>query len=189
MNCRDSSGPLHLPTLTITRLIRRMRGGSQSQLVEASNGKIYIAKFLGNPQGNRTLINEVIAYQILRDLGISPPPLCRLQLPENPNIREQAYFIIGSRRIPVQTGHHLGSMCPVNPDGVAVLRFPAGAPSQPSGQYRRICYDVRLRPMAIQHGQAASRFLLGSHLFGQIYVCSSFHRSWDDLQWHPLAIR
>jgi hypothetical protein len=112
-----------LPTVTITRLIRRMRGESQAQLVEGSDGRFYVAKFNGNPQGNRTLVNEIIAHHLLCAFDVSTPPLCILHLPEKQDFREDAHFTIGARRIPVQSGNHFGSMCPVDPSKVAIFDF------------------------------------------------------------------
>jgi len=50
--------------------IRRMRGGSQSQLVRCSNGHYYIVKFQNNPQGKRVLVNELIGTLLAKHLGL-----------------------------------------------------------------------------------------------------------------------
>lgn len=113
----------HVATVTIRRFVRRMRGGSQAQLVEASDGNFYVAKFLGNPQGNRTLVNELVAHQLLRALEISTPRLRLLNLPNTPELLENAYFSVNAKRVFVQPGTHLGSMCPANPDDVAIFDF------------------------------------------------------------------
>jgi hypothetical protein len=52
--------------VTIARLIRRMRGGSQAQLVEGSDGHLYVATFLGNPQGHRTSSTSGSHFKFLR---------------------------------------------------------------------------------------------------------------------------
>jgi hypothetical protein len=113
----------HVETVTIRRFIRRMRGGSQAQLVEASDGNFYVAKFLGNPQGNRTLVNELVAHQLLRAMGMSTPLLCLLNLPDTAQVCGNVYFSVGAKRLLAQPGRHLGSMCPVNPDKVAIFDF------------------------------------------------------------------
>ena len=59
-----------------------MRGGSQAHLVEAEDGCFFVAKFAGNPQGNRTLINEWITGQLMNQVGICTPVIRILQLPE-----------------------------------------------------------------------------------------------------------
>jgi hypothetical protein len=41
--------------------IRRLRGGSQAQLMVADDGHQYVIKFQGNPQTTRVLANEYLA--------------------------------------------------------------------------------------------------------------------------------
>ena len=50
--------------------VRRMRGGSQSQMVRCSNGGYYITKFQNNPQGRRVLVNELIGTLLAKHLGL-----------------------------------------------------------------------------------------------------------------------
>jgi hypothetical protein len=50
-----------------------MRGGSQSCLLQASDGNFYIAKLLGNPQGSKVLFNEALGTELMRNLGFSVP--------------------------------------------------------------------------------------------------------------------
>src|SRR3954447_19037736 len=108
----------------ITRVIRRMRGGSQAQLVQGDDGQYYVAKFTGNPQGTRTLINEWITAQLLRKLNVSTPPLVVLQLKDElVESAEGLYFTVGDRRIRIGAGLHLGSLCPVDPVATAILDF------------------------------------------------------------------
>ena len=106
----------------IERLIRRMRGGSQSYLVQGHDGRFYIAKFTGNPQGNRTLINECITARLLAQLGVSTPHLVALAY-DGSSLNDRALFRIGTREIPVDSGLHLGSLCPANPDKQAIFDF------------------------------------------------------------------
>jgi hypothetical protein len=113
----------HLPVLAITQFIRRMRGESQAQLVEGDDGRFYVAKFLGNPQGNRTLVNEVLASQLLDALDVETPPLCRLSLAETPGFEEHLYFAVEGKRVAILAGEHLGSLCPVDPNKVAIFDF------------------------------------------------------------------
>lgn len=118
------SGQLrHKPrTVEIKRIVRPVRGGSQARLVEGDDGRYYIAKFLDNPQGNRTLVNEWVAQSIMTTLGISTPPLCVLRLPDS-LLDDRLYFAIGNKRVPVQGEWHLGSLCPVNPETNAIFDF------------------------------------------------------------------
>jgi len=41
--------------------IRRLRGGSQAQLMAADDGHEYVVKFQGNPQTTRVLANDYLA--------------------------------------------------------------------------------------------------------------------------------
>ena len=106
----------------INRIVRRMRGGSQSQLIQGHDGRFYVAKFRGNPQGDRTLINEWIATKLLHTLEISAPPLVFLAY--DPSFLKQAVsFRIGDHEVPIESGLHLGSLCPVDPDEQAIYDF------------------------------------------------------------------
>jgi hypothetical protein len=99
----------------IKRIIRRVKGGSQARLHEGEDGRCcYIAKFAGNPQGDRILVNEWVAQSIIKLLGISTPPLCLLRLPDS-LLDDSLYFDIGNKRVPVQGDWHLGSLCLVDP--------------------------------------------------------------------------
>ncbi len=106
------------------RLIRKMRGGAQAHLVEASDGNFYVVKFLNNPQHRRILVNEWMASVFLNYLGISAPEpaIVRVSeefLSENP----EAYFQLGSRREAIQPGWHFGSRFPGHPAHHAVYDF------------------------------------------------------------------
>jgi hypothetical protein len=50
-----------------------MWGGSQSSLVSCNDGKLYILKLKGNPQGANVLANELLGAHLLRGFGISSP--------------------------------------------------------------------------------------------------------------------
>jgi hypothetical protein len=106
----------------IERIVRRMRGGSQAYLVQGRDRKFYVAKFVGNPQGTRTLINEWIATQLFRRCGITTPDVVVLLL-EPLTQSMSPVFEIGNRRCPISAGLHLGSLCPVNPDKEAIYDF------------------------------------------------------------------
>jgi len=59
--------------------IRRMRGGSQAQLMRASDGAFYVTKFQNNPQGTRILANEFLASRLGQWLG---PPVAQVEVIE-----------------------------------------------------------------------------------------------------------
>ena len=50
--------------------IRRMRGGSQAQLMRASDGAFYVTKFQNSPQGTKILANEFLASRLGAWLGL-----------------------------------------------------------------------------------------------------------------------
>ncbi len=56
--------------VSAVRHIRRLRGGSQSHLLAASDGGFYVTKFQNNPQHVRVLANEMLAGQLGRFLGL-----------------------------------------------------------------------------------------------------------------------
>lgn len=60
---------------TAVEYIRRLPGGSQSHLIGCSDGHRYVVKFQNNPQGIRTLANELIGTLLAKALGlpIQPP--------------------------------------------------------------------------------------------------------------------
>jgi hypothetical protein len=60
-------------TLYAQQHIRRMRGGSQSHLMQASDDTFWIVKFSNNPQDIRVLANEFLASRIGRSLGLPMP--------------------------------------------------------------------------------------------------------------------
>jgi hypothetical protein len=106
----------------IISVVRRMHGGSQSFLVRGCDRRAYVATFAGNPQGNRTLINECIASHLLSVLNVATPDLAVLRLTESCEGREQLYYNTG-RYEPIQNGLHLGSRAPVDPDTVPIFDF------------------------------------------------------------------
>jgi hypothetical protein len=110
--------------LTAVRHIRKMRGGAQSHLLEADDGRWYVVKFRNNPQHRRILINELLAAAFLEYLKISTPEVAILDitpefLAENPEV----HLTLGSRRVEVEPGWHFGSRYPGDPARVAVYDF------------------------------------------------------------------
>lgn len=110
--------------LQARRLVRKMRGGAQAHLIEASDGAFYVVKFLNNPQHRRILVNEWLATAFLRHLQIHVPDCAVIELTES-FIAESPdlYLSVGSRREPVLPGLHFGSKLSVHPDRVAIFDF------------------------------------------------------------------
>jgi hypothetical protein len=106
------------------RLIRKMRGGAQAHLIEASDGHFYVVKFLNNPQHRRILVNEWLGSAFLTYLGIATPRMAIVRisgefLAQNPEV----YLQLGSRRLEVFPGWHLGSQFPGDPARNVVYDF------------------------------------------------------------------
>jgi hypothetical protein len=106
------------------RFIRKMRGGAQAHLLEASDGCFYVVKFSNNPQHGRILVNEWIASAFLDYLGLAAPrtALVRVSqnfLDDNPDV----HFQLGSGRAPVEPGWHFGSQYPGDPARTVVYDF------------------------------------------------------------------
>jgi len=110
--------------LTARRHIRKMRGGVQSHLLEADDGRFYIVKFQNNPQHRRILVNELVASVFLKYLQVSSAEAALIHVSEefireNPNVSIE----LGTRRVPVSTGRQFGSRYPGNPSKMAVYDF------------------------------------------------------------------
>lgn len=59
--------------LVAVEFLRKLRGGSQSILVRADDGFLYVAKFLRNLQGPNLLFNEAMGTELFRAYGLSVP--------------------------------------------------------------------------------------------------------------------
>ncbi len=106
------------------RHIRKMRGGSQSHLVEGDDGSYYVVKFLNNPQHRRVLVNELISSVFLRYLQISCPETAMIAIgPEFLKDNPQISLDLGTQSILVETGRHFGSKFPGDPAKLAVYDF------------------------------------------------------------------
>src|SRR5437899_1238502 len=106
------------------RLIRKMRGGAQSHLIEADDGRCYVVKFQNNPQHRRILVNEWIAYRFLEYLQIAVPGAAIVRLsPEFLSETPDVHIQLGNTRSPVLPGWHFGSCFPGDPNKVAVYDF------------------------------------------------------------------
>lgn len=109
---------------TAVRLVRKMRGGAQSHLIEADDGHFYVVKFRGNPQGRRILLNEWFGCSFLRYLGIACPEPALIRVGDDFLERfPEAGMQFGSRIERPEPGWHFGSRYPGDPDRIAVYDF------------------------------------------------------------------
>ena len=58
---------------SVTLVVRKLKGGSQSRLVLCDDGKLYVLKMHPNPQGPCVLANEALGSMLLSSLGFSVP--------------------------------------------------------------------------------------------------------------------
>src|ERR1035437_3514301 len=59
--------------LFLIRFIRKLRGGSQPILAEASDGLLYVVKFINNLQGPNLLFNESAGSEIFHANALAVP--------------------------------------------------------------------------------------------------------------------
>ena len=91
--------------------LRRMRGGSQSHLLQASDGACYVTKFQNNPQHVRVLANEMFATSLGQWLGLPMPRVEVIDVSEwlihhTDDLRVQ----LGGTVIPCSSGRQLASL-------------------------------------------------------------------------------
>jgi hypothetical protein len=113
-----------ITALSAVQQIRRMRGGSQSQLMRASDGHFYITKFQGNPQHTRVLANEFLASRLGSYLGLPMPEVALIEVSEwlvnnTPELR----FDMAGLAIPCSSGLQLGSRYVADPERDMVFDY------------------------------------------------------------------
>jgi hypothetical protein len=110
--------------LEARRHVRKMRGGAQSHLIEAEDGRYYVVKFTNNPQHRRVLVNELVAGVFLEFLEISAPAMRIISISEDFLERyPEVGFQWGAQRVRAAPGWHWGSQYPGHPEQVAVYDF------------------------------------------------------------------
>jgi hypothetical protein len=96
--------------------IRRLRGGSQSQLLRACDEQYYVTKFQNNPQHIRVLANEMFATRVGELLGLPVPrvtaiKVCDWLIENTPDLRVD----VAGVRTRFHAGIHLGSAYAIDP--------------------------------------------------------------------------
>lgn len=71
--CIHPVDPSCRQTLTVTTVVKKQPGGSQSCLVRCNDGKLYVLKMNPNPQGPNVLANEALGSMLIRGLGLPAP--------------------------------------------------------------------------------------------------------------------
>jgi hypothetical protein len=100
--------------------IKRMRGGAQSHLMRCSDGRnhelYYVVKFRDNPQGSRTLVNDLLGTRLARLLGLPTTLTAVVEVGEDlirytPGLNME----LPRSRNPCCAGLQFGSMYPGDP--------------------------------------------------------------------------
>lgn len=115
---RESAGQ---SPLFVVEQIRRMRGGSQSHLMRCRDDNYYVVKFQCNPQGTRTLANELLGTLLAARMGLptTTPAICYAcddLICRTPDL----CFQIPRGRIACPSGLHFGSRYLDDPRNVKV---------------------------------------------------------------------
>lgn len=93
--------------------IRRMRGGSQSHLLRASDGAYYVTKFQNNPQHLRVLANEMFATRLAQWLGLPVPQVEVIEVSDWLIEHTQELRVeVGGSAVPCSSGRQLASLYP-----------------------------------------------------------------------------
>lgn len=96
--------------------VKRMRGGSQSHLLRASDGGFYVTKFSNNPQHVRVLANEMLGSRLGRWLDLPMPEVAVINVSDwlIENTPELCFDTAGLRS-KCNNGPQLGSRYPCDP--------------------------------------------------------------------------
>ncbi len=110
--------------VSAVRHIRRLRGGSQSHLLAASDGGLYVTKFQNNAQHVRVLANEMLAGQLGQFLGLPVATVEVIDVPEwlieqTPDLSVE----VGNAIFPCSAGRQLGSRYVSDPAGSKVREY------------------------------------------------------------------
>ena len=99
------------PRISAVQHLRRLRGGSQSHLLRASDGASYVTKFQNNPQHIRVLANEMLAARLGLALGLPMPRVEVIDvsdwlITDTSELRIQ----LGGAELPCQSAKQLASL-------------------------------------------------------------------------------
>jgi hypothetical protein len=121
----DTASPGSMPTKRVKggtalsilaiRHLRSMRGASQSQLFECSDGSIYVVKFKNSPQHRRVLANELFATRLARTIDLPMALGSIVEVPQFLITQTALTICLQNQRIPCQAGLQFGSRYVVNP--------------------------------------------------------------------------
>jgi hypothetical protein len=69
-------------SISAVQHVRKLRGGSQSHFLRASDGAHWVTKFVNNPQHARVLANEMLATRLGQLLGLPMPRVETIEVSE-----------------------------------------------------------------------------------------------------------
>jgi len=101
-------------TVKAIKHICKMRGGSQSHLIQCSDGNYYVVKFRNNPQHCRVLINEFLGTRLATALKLPVFPMAFVEVDRS--LMEQFPGLkieLQRGSIPCEPGIHFGSRYPI----------------------------------------------------------------------------
>jgi len=110
--------------LSAVQQVRRMRGGSQSHLMRASDGGFFVVKFQNNPQSVRVLANEFLATRIGLYLGLPMPEVAVIEvsdwlIAQTPELR----MLNAGNETPCSSGLQLASRYVADPEQEVVFDY------------------------------------------------------------------
>lgn len=122
-NLRNTPEALGPVAVVATRLVKKLKGGSQPHLVECSDGTHCVVKFRNTPQHRRVLVNEWIGGRILQHLGIATPAIRLVEFSSEFVSKNGIGIQFGQVVLPVPEGLHFGSEYPGNPATTMVFDY------------------------------------------------------------------
>jgi hypothetical protein len=107
----DNLHPCSNAILSANKYIRKMKGGSQSILVRANDGKHYVVKMTDNPAGSNVLANECMGSCLARAVGLPVAEAKALVLSDSfIDCHPDLWFELPSGRRRPDKGVHFGSL-------------------------------------------------------------------------------
>lgn len=103
--------------------VRRLRGGSQAQLLRGSDGSFYVTKSAQNPQHVRVLANEMLATRLGQVLGLPVPSVEPIEIPESLVARGELRVELAGGSMPWKPGIHLASLYVRDPSTSGVFDY------------------------------------------------------------------
>lgn len=104
--------------------VRRIRGGSQPQLMRCSDERDYVVKFPNNPQGVRILANELLGGRLAALLGLPVAKGELVMVEEKLVFHSKEMFIdMGYGKTPCQPGLCFGSLVSTDRRGAPLFDF------------------------------------------------------------------